>query len=96
VGVKIGEPGLPEVILGVLWLGQDGVEGGDDETVLLTVTDADGRYLVDGLGSDGLEDFRTADFACAGTGAIGGGAVRRSRAGPRGEPSRGRRTWPGR
>jgi fimbrial isopeptide formation D2 family protein/uncharacterized repeat protein (TIGR01451 family) len=40
---------LPGVAITVTYLGQDGVAGGGDDVVFTTVTDASGKYLVDGL-----------------------------------------------
>lgn len=43
------EVGIPNVPVTVTWFGPDGVEGGGDDLVFTTTTDADGYYLVDNL-----------------------------------------------
>ncbi|WP_372593590.1 SdrD B-like domain-containing protein [Actinotalea sp.] len=76
-----GEPGLPGVTVAVLWFGQDGVEGGDDDILFLTVTAEDGTYLVDGLPNgdytvsivDGVPDGYTESYDE--TGALDGVSV---------------------
>ena len=48
-----GEPGVAGVTVNVTWAGGDGVIGTADDIVFTTVTDPDGRYLVDGLPAGG-------------------------------------------
>lgn len=57
------EQGLPDVTVTLVWLGQDGVVGGEDDFTLTTKTDSNGQYSFSGL-PDGsyLVSYAVADL----------------------------------
>ena len=45
----VGEPGLPDAEVTLVWFGPDGVAGGSDDVTFTETTDSAGKYLFDGL-----------------------------------------------
>ncbi|MDH3499288.1 MAG: carboxypeptidase regulatory-like domain-containing protein [Acidimicrobiia bacterium] len=53
----VGEPVLPGVRVDVVWAGPDGLAGTSDDVPYAVITDAQGRYMIEGLAS-GAYDVR--------------------------------------